>query len=292
MSEWVRVTRQRPCPACGGRKWCSVSADGNVCICMRVDAGAKKQTKNGGWLHILHEDSSWLPRRGRVIRLNAPRQSRPDIVELAVQYQLVVNEDALDVLANDLGLSVESLRRLEVGWNGWAWSFPMKDSIGRVRGIRLRRPDGRKLAVSGSREALFIPRGVRESTDQGLLAVAEGPTDCAALLDLGFAAVGRPSCRGGVQQILDLTRGWSVRQAVIVADMDEHGRGQRGAEDLAKVLTRYVVDVRIVHPPTGVKDARQWKRLGATHDDVKDAIQMAQARSLTVTISEVERHGC
>jgi hypothetical protein len=79
----------------------------------------------------------------------------------------------------------------------------MMDVAGRVQGIRLRFSNGRKLAVRGGREGLFVPSGLA-ATNQ--LLICEGPTDTAALLDLGFAAVGRPSCAGGTRLLVELLR--------------------------------------------------------------------------------------
>ena len=43
------MTRARPCPICKKPHWCGVSHDGTVCICMRVEEGAVKITRNDGF---------------------------------------------------------------------------------------------------------------------------------------------------------------------------------------------------------------------------------------------------
>ena len=53
MSEWIRVTRQEPCPVCRKPDWCGVSADGVWCVCMRAESG--HASRNGGWLHRLKD---------------------------------------------------------------------------------------------------------------------------------------------------------------------------------------------------------------------------------------------
>ena len=58
----------------------------------------------------------------------------------------------------------------------------MTDVDGNVWGIRIRRPDGAKFSIKGGKEGLFIP----EEFGGDRLLIAEGPTDTAALLDLGF----------------------------------------------------------------------------------------------------------
>jgi DNA primase len=123
------------------------------------------------------------------------------------------------------------------------------------------------LSVKGGHEGLFVPS---ELPAGGLLLVTEGPTDCAAMLTLGFPAGGRPSCRGGVEPVCGLARG---RPVVIVADADEPGR--LGADALAIVLARLCPAVRVIRPPDGVKDARAWLQRGATARDVRAAIEAA-----------------
>jgi phage/plasmid primase-like uncharacterized protein len=118
---------------------------------------------------------------------------------LASIFRRSYNPNRLDRFAAELGVSMNSLLRLSVGWSEDhdAWTFPMRNANGKVVGIRLRRPDGRKVSVTGGHEGLFIPRG-RDLYPGEPLLIAEGPTDTAALLDLNFMAIGRPSCTGGV----------------------------------------------------------------------------------------------
>ncbi len=161
----------------------------------------------------------------------------------------------------------------------------MSNAHGQVVGIRLRRPDGSKLSVKGGREGLFLPEGIDAG---GRLLVCEGPTDTAAVLDFGFPAVGRPSCTGGVRHVVDLVRRLAVPMVVIVADGDAPGR--RGAENLASVLTAYCPAVRVIAPPAGIKDAREWKRRGATAADVQAAIDTAPVRRLAVQVRKAGGH--
>jgi len=206
-----------------------------------------------------------------------------DFAKLAADFRAAVRPEALSRLAVGLGVFVESLRRLGVGWASkhGAWAFPMYNADGKTLGIRLRLPGGRKLAVKGGKEGLFIP-GALNVTGNRLL-IAEGPTDTAAILDFGFMAVGRPSCTGGVALLIELVRKKSKPlDVVIVADGDEAGR--RGAETLVAKLTAYYPMVRIITPPPGVKDAREWKRRGATAADVQVVIDAAPVRKLRVLV--------
>ena len=293
-SRMIRVSRSRRCPVCDRPDWCLTdpSDPPSRVICTRVDAGARRKVtaRDGsdvGYLHVLRDDGRpWdkPPIRIPILPLSI------NMGTVADEYHRAVDEDALARLADDLGLTIGSLRRIGIGWSvrHRAWSFPMSDADGTVRGIRLRYVDGRKLAVRGGREGLLIPHNLGPIDK---LLIAEGPTDTAALLDLGFAAVGRPSCTGGVGLLADLVRRRREREVVIVSDADVPGR--RGADNLASVLVAYCKMVRIIEPPDGVKDARAWKRNGATAADVMALIDRAEPRRLRITTSIVERKvGC
>jgi hypothetical protein len=277
---WRRVSRVRPCAICERPDWCLLSADGSTAICARVES--PKRCGEAGWLHRLRDDS-WQPARGvvRHIRIKSGAAPRADLARLAAQYREAVDHDRLHQLAISLGLSQASLCHLRIGWSAehQAWSFPMTDAEGNVLGIRLRRPNGFKFSVTGGKEGLFIsPSG--EMEDSHLL-ICEGPTDTAALLDMGFVnVVGRPSCNGGVKLLVELVGRRRPPEVVVVADGDELGR--RGADSLASVLVAYAPAVRVISPPDGIKDVREWLAAGATWPVVEQAIEAASVRRLKV----------
>jgi hypothetical protein len=180
--------------------------------------------------------------------------------------------------------------RLGIGWSGElrAWSFPMTDAAGTVLGIRLRGQDGSKFAVRGGKEGLFLPAGL--PPEGGRRLVCEGPTDAAALVDMGFhSVVGRPSCIGGIKLVTELVRRRKTEEVVIVADGDVPGR--RGADSLASVLLVFVTVVRVIQPPDGIKDARDWLRAGGNRLVVEAVIRAAPVRRLSVSSREVCRGG-
>jgi hypothetical protein len=260
-------------------------------ICARVES--PKHCGEAGWLHVLRDDGPAWPTWRRTINVAIKSMStgtEVDFAKLADEFQQAARPEDVAALAECLGLSAEGLGRLRVGWSkrNSAWSFPMVDVDGNVLGIRLRLPDGRKLAVPGGHEGLFI------ATDLDLaerVLICEGPTDTAALLDLGFPAIGRPSCTGGAKLLVDLVEQRKPREVVIVADGDLPD--QRGAQSLAVVLVAYAAAVRIITPPVGIKDARAWKLAGATAVDVQAAIDAAAVRQLNVAVTrrKAGRHG-
>jgi hypothetical protein len=282
---WRRVRRDRRCPICERPDWCLLSADGSAVICARVESS--KRCGEAGWLHRLRDDR-WRP-SGRIVRSVrlTPADPRHDLASLAASYRDAVGPVQLQEFARSVGLSVEALTVLGVGWSVQyrAWSFPMVNPAGAVLGIRLRRPDGSKFAVKGGKEGLFLPATV--STDTRLL-VCEGPTDTAALLDLGFGAVvGRPSCTGGIKLLVELIQQRQPDDVVIVADGDKPGR--RGADNLATVLVAYAPLVRVVLPRR-YKDVREFLQAGGTQQQLVQAIAAAPARRLAVQARRVT-HG-
>jgi 5S rRNA maturation endonuclease (ribonuclease M5) len=288
-SKMLRVSAKHLCPVCGKPDWCLRTADGAAAICARIESGKPLGKREpAGWLHILRAQvgTSANSRQTRTCRLNfnsnkalpVVGKSEVGIPSLAQEYVAALAPERLSVLASSLGLTPEALLQLEVGWSEEhaAYSFPMRDAAGTVIGIRLRSAaTGQKFAVRGSRQGLFVPMRL----GSGDFLITEGPTDCAAMLSLGFDSVGRPNCNGGLQLLTELVRVRHLSQVVVVADTD--APGQAGAERLADVLVAYV-PVRIVTPPA--KDAREWVLLGGTRDAVQAAIAAAPLRKLSMTV--------
>jgi DNA primase len=170
-------------------------------------------------------------------------------------------------LAELLGVTACSLQRLRAGLCGPAtWAFPMQQH-GTITGIRVRAEDGKKWAVTGTKDGLFVPWDLNGALALGAipLVICEGPTDTAAMLDLGLSAVGRSNCQPFDDLLAPLARG---RYVVIVADTDSVG--QSGAANLRDALKSECKDIRIV-TPVGAKDAREWKRKGLTREQFLEA---------------------
>ena len=279
-ADWRRVSRATPCPICGRPKWCLIRTDGTVAICTHVES--PRRVGDAGWLHRLKDGpEQYQSRYVRLIRLASGDAGQSDLARLAAQCQEAVDPGRLYHLATSLGLTVASLCHFGIGWSveHRSWTFPMTNADGHVLGIRLRRPNGYKFAVVGGKEGLFIPSTVEGQ--YSLLHICEGPTDAAALLDMGFQfVVGRPSCTGGIRLLVELVRKWNTPEVVIVADGDEPG--QRGADNLASVLVAYAPAVRVIAPPLGIKDIRAWLRAGGGRGEVEEATRVAAVRRLVI----------
>ena len=144
--------------------------------------------------------------------------------------------------------------------------LPMRDEHGRTIGVRLRTPDGRKLAVRGSRQGLFHPpklgsvdtsKRIAADADDPLC-ICEGPTDTGAAIACGLDAIGLPSAGCGLEMCLHAAARIGPRRVVVVSDADDVGR--RSAATLATLLRAVCPNVRTVAPPegSGIKDLRSW----------------------------------
>lgn len=278
VTRWLRVNRNRRCPICAHTDWCLISADGTAAICPRTPSD--RQAGNAGWLHRLDGTITRIIANGTDTLPSPRRLSAEGLSQLARRFQRDLPATRLHILSRSLGVTEESLRRLGVGWS-WdytAFAFPMSGADGRVRGIRLRTLSGRKFCIPGSTIGLFIPRDLRLAND---LLICEGESDTAAMLDLGFSVVSRPGCSHGTALLVELIKLNKPGIVTIMADAGEPG--QRGAAALASVLAMYAPIVKVISPPPGISDAREWKLRGATRQDILTAINAAQPVKLRIT---------
>jgi 5S rRNA maturation endonuclease (ribonuclease M5) len=268
-STWIRVNRHRPCPICGKADWCGMSPDGVLAWCMRVKSD--RPARNGGWLHRVADAPPQSAPRLHVPPPRAPACRAVDWAAMLRRFARDTRATEVERLAAALGVSPGSLSCLGVVWAAphHAWGFPMSNDNRQTIGIRLRAENGRKWAVSGSRNGLFWPDAL---TGAGPLLFCEGPSDTAALLDLGYDTIGRPSCAGAVEMAIEVVQRLRRRDVVIVADAD--GPGIDGADRLARALTEAGRRPKVVRPLKG-KDARAWARAGVAREVIDTVIQNA-----------------
>ncbi len=237
-----------------------------------------------GWLGLADTVTAPEPpplRRSVPLRTPAKRDGRLD--RIADRCHRGMKSSWWSRLQTRLGLPAAELIRLRVGWSAQlgVTTWPMLDHDDTVVGIRTRdMQTGEKKSVSGGTAGVFVPVDLPSDVDR--LFIPEGPTDTAALSSIGFDCIGRPSCNGAVAITTKLVKRLHPSEVVIVADDDANGAGKRGAESLAVELVTVCKSVRIIFPPTGTNDARDWVRGGATADDVLSVVHAARVRSLTL----------
>jgi hypothetical protein len=192
----------------------------------------------------------------------------------AIGYKKQLTPALRDELAAALGLPAWVPGALAVGWDAKreCWTFPERDASGRFVGIIRRYRDGTKRAMRGGSRGLTHTTGWAE--DEGPILLPEGGTDVAALVAMELAAVGRPSCTGGVDLLADrLADVPPGRTIVVLGENDRKPDGTwpgrdgaaQTAERLARRLNRPVL---IAFPPAGEKDVRAWFR--RQHPDLDD----------------------
>jgi hypothetical protein len=176
-----------------------------------------------------------------------------------------VSRRKLRELAQELGLSVDSLLALQVGHNGDNWVFVERDSMKRATGIVYRRPDGSRFCAAGSKRGLSIPID-HKAVSCGRIFLPEGATDTAAVHSVGEFAVGRPaasSSKLATKWLVELLRSYADHETVIVVgDRDKKKNGKRTGLDAAKKLAEHLntvlkQDVRWALPRRGYKDVRE-----------------------------------
>ncbi len=236
---------------------------------MRI--GSQFPSKCGGFYHF-YDDT--------------PRpeiKPEPKRIKKEVDFETMHHEWWLDSseypINLDLSVSEESLLKLGFVWS-WqhkAWTIPMRDGDNKIIGIQLRSDDGTKKCVTGSRGGLFIP----QCETQKIAYICEGASNTAALLTMGFFAIGRFNCNSGGDMLKVALNRLKINRVVIISDNDElkypnckkcsgdgcdicewNGKdksksfrpGQDGARKLKKELGLSSV---IFSTPNPVKDVRQ-----------------------------------
>ncbi len=188
--------------------------------------------------------------------------------ELAERFRAALSDTMLSLLTAQLGVSRQALRRLGVGYDPdrGCFTFPERSAAGRVIGIGCRHAkSGVKWCVQGGKRGLTmawpLDTEAGSNPDHPIL-IVEGPSDAAAGMDLGFAAIGRPTAAGGAEHLKPLVRG---RHVVIVGENDRKSSddwpGKKGAETVGYALDGRTASTRIIFPPDGIKDLRVWKPL-------------------------------
>lgn len=272
----VRVTRNNPCPICQKDHWCSVSASGRFAICMR--AQSTKPARGGGYVHILNDgriNIEWTPPAPKPL---APKLSADALNRMQHRFEAAICSSQITRLSDHLGVSPESLLALQIGWDEErrSFTFPNRRPNGEICGIRLRsfeKEHWHKKYIPGSRQGLFMPRRAVEAAApvRDRLLILEGESDLSAAVQLGFRAIGRPSC----DSIIGMTINYALRleqmPIVIIADRDTpevegHTRGQEGARKLAeRMFNAGISPIRLLTLPDA-NDLRQWVGGGGTRD--------------------------
>jgi DNA primase len=187
---------------------------------------------------------------------------------LADKHHQAMTDAGYQYLSDQLGVSVDSLRRLHVGWDGSQslTTWPMRNAEGRIVGVRTRAADNEKRSVSGSDgNGLFY---VPDLLTADHLLICEGPSDTAAMLDCGYGStIGRPSCRLGNAYTIEIIERLKPSAVLLIPDRDQ--AGLTGFADLAAAIAKSgcieMIRIDAITPPPGISDAREWAKKSREH---------------------------
>ncbi len=252
---WPHFTKENPCPACGHYDW-TCRAGNKAYICQRI--GSQFPSKCGGFYHF-YDDTPRPEIKPEPKRI----KKEVDFSGLHGLWMAATDVTKIEFEALNLGVSSDSLFSLEAcqyredrACRGIA--IPMRDGDNKIIGIQLRFDDGTKKCVTGSRGGLFIP----QCETQKIAYICEGMSNAAALLTMGFFAIGRFNCNSGGDMLKVCLKRLKINRVVIVADNDSlksandktFRPGQDGARKLKKELG---LSSCIFSAPSPCKDVRQ-----------------------------------
>jgi hypothetical protein len=291
-----RASSKSPCPICGRKKSCD-SSDLELyqCITRTEDDGLPVPgfvyvgRNKLGWGLWLRED---VPRRSRPrartdrdrgaitptnrVHHASPKidEPRPPFGQLAGLYAEEGRKNGkIADLANRLGVLEQHLVDLQCGWErsnyGGCWTFPERSADGKVIGIGLRLShESKKSSMRRSQRGLIFPldladRVANSPVAPGVRLVVEGPSDVAAVMTMGLAAVGRPNNFGGGAEIARLLKVIPKADRVIIVGEhdrkeDGHWPGQEGARRVARDAAAIGSRLQIAFPESGTKDTREY----------------------------------
>lgn len=185
---------------------------------MRVESG--QAVENGGWVHSLSNPLPSLPPP-------KPVKKQADWTqECRAMFQHELAHEMRCSLADKLGVSVESLEEMRVGygkdeWNGAEFSaWPSRDADGVCIGFIRRYADGAKRTNSGGSVGLFYAPGW--CRHPGPVWIVEGGSDVAACESAGLCAIGRGSNTHGGESIKKMIqRDCPTKRVIVVGERDE-----------------------------------------------------------------------
>lgn len=184
------------------------------------------------------------------------------------------SDDDLRPLADLHGVEVQTLRQIGCGWDGSAWTFPMRDGTGQMVGLYRRHSKpwvdaaGRKVYAGAARGSL---PGLVYADDwqagDGAVLVVETITDLVGCRSVGLRnVIRRPKVHDALEPLAALLAGIpAARPVIVVARNEQSPDGTNPASDAAALLARDLTDrlgreVKWSHAPDGAADLLGYVR--------------------------------
>jgi len=232
-----------------GLDWCRVSKDGKYALCSRIPVYGQQ-----GSLHKIDEN---IETNGLLDKSNY----YPPINWFVLNKFYVANCPLwrINQFGALKGITPRSLIRLNIGFDGEAYTFAIQNENYIIVGIQRQFPDGAKTMVRGSKLGLFIPTVFR--ANESNVFITEGVSDTAIALDLDLNVIGRLNCSSGTEVIKKIMNK-HYSNAYIIIDNDSNRAGYDGGMKLANELKAICKTVKVIIPPAENNDLRGWVTKG------------------------------
>lgn len=176
------------------------------------------------------------------------------------------------------GITIETWQRLATTHthpkHGQCWEIKERNADGEVVGRAYRTASGDKDFAKGGKRGLILVWPLPTYAGSGAsdpVWVCEGASDTAAMIGLGFTAVGVPMAGQCGEWLAALLTG---RHVVVCRDNDT--AGLKGSNKIRDAIVATCASVRIIVPPDGAKDAREAVIAGASAADFANAAEAAE----------------
>jgi hypothetical protein len=177
---------------------------------------------------------------------------RGNIPTFLTQYADLIAEQTTSEdykkLGKQRGISVRSLRRSGLGWDGEHWLIPCHAASGVVGDIRKWKPGTRSIAsTKGCTTQLFNAHRIRRCGVNDPIYICEGEWDTLAMYDL-LRAAGAKGCTVGVPGANTFKKQWielfAGRRVRLCYDNDE--AGDKGSQNAAALLQGTAREVKFL----------------------------------------------
>jgi len=194
-----------------------------------------------------------------------------DWAQESATYEKQLSANSREFLAEQWGVSVDSIIQLRTGFHKHSFTFPVSDADGKIIGIRTRSKKDitSKHFIKDSTAGLFIPRGV---TPANAKIATESESDLATSLTSGVAGIARPGAHMCSDMVVQFFRQRANPCPCAIGDND--AAGIDGADKLMFDLTSAGIPCRILIPPEPYGDLREWVvQGGLTREELLRQIQ-------------------
>lgn len=200
------------------------------------------------------------------------------------KYVNNVTHEQLIELSKDRKLAVETLKHWKVGWDGYAYTVPVRDENEKCRNFFRKEIGKDTISKKGGEGILF---GIRNLVDNNPeIIVVEGCWSAMSLWERGFSAVGL----AGAGQLKDYQIPlFKDKEVILVPDVDKSGFA--GIQKVANKLKDVAKSIKIVNLTGKVKDKEDIKDFfnsGGTKEHFEELIQQAEIAETVDIVSIVK----